>query len=251
VITISVVSHAQNALVNRLVASLSEVESNTSIEILITENTPDEVELKQDRPGTDLKIRRNQGPQGFARNHNAVFAEAQGDYYCILNPDTIWIEPLFERLIALIENGTADVVAPLIVDLEGFPQDSFRDLPSPLELFQRRFLGRKLDPMPFGRDEIVHPEWIAGIFLFMRSELFRQLGGFDERYHLYFEDVDFCCRARLSGSKIAVDTSVKFVHQARRESRRNFRYLVWHLSSAVRFFTSPVYNQIRKMPHGV
>jgi GT2 family glycosyltransferase len=227
------------------------VEAYKTTEILITENTQDVVELRKDIPGINLRIHRNQSPQGFARNINDIFAEAHGAYYCILNPDTIWVEPLFKRLISLIENGTADVVAPLIIDPEGIPQDSFRELPTPLELFRRRFLGQNLRPLPFTRDEIVHPDWIAGTFLLMRSDVYRQLGGFDERYHLYFEDVDFCSRARLMDFKLAVDTSVKLLHQARRESRRNLRYLGWHISSATRFFTSPVYRQIRKMPQNV
>jgi GT2 family glycosyltransferase len=65
----------------------------------------------------------------------------------------------------------------------------------------------------------------------------------DERYRLYFEDVDFCTRARLKGMKLIVDSQAQVRHDARRSSRKSFYYLFLHTQSAVRFFTSPVYRQ--------
>ncbi len=247
-ISVSVVSHAQNALINQMLASLTEFESDLSLEILITENIHDEIALTTEAPGFVIRILRNQSPQGFARNHNIAFREARYDYFCITNPDVQWIEPIFKPLQHLIERREADVVAPSVVDYDGLLEDSFRNLPSPFELFQRRFLHRKGHPLPHVPGEIVHPDWIAGIFMFMRSDVFSRLGGFDDRYYLYFEDVDFCSRARMSGLKIGVDTGVRVVHKAPRRSWRINKYFFWHSLSAARFFTSSVYREVRKLP---
>jgi GT2 family glycosyltransferase len=84
------------------------------------------------------------------------------------------------------------------------------------------------------------------MFWLMEAGVFRELGGMDERYRLYFEDVDFCARARLRGMNILVDTQVRVRHDAQRSSRRNPYYLILHIQSALRFFASPVYRRIRQ-----
>jgi len=83
------------------------------------------------------------------------------------------------------------------------------------------------------------------MFWLMPSDVYRQLGGMDERYRLYFEDVDFCTRARLRGIKVLVDTQVQVRHDAQRSSRREVYYLFLHMQSAMRFFTSSIYRQAR------
>ena len=75
--------------------------------------------------------------------------------------------------------------------------------------------------------------------------IFEKLQGLNQRYHLYYEDVDFCARARLAGCAILVSTRAKVIHQAQRDSHRKLRYLMWHLHSAVKFFTSGSYLRIQ------
>jgi GT2 family glycosyltransferase len=191
----------------------------------------------------------NKKPYGLAKNHNKAFQMATGDYFCVMNPDVFFVEDIFYRLVNQLESGGDELVAPLVVDEQDNLQDSFRDLPTPLGLIRRRLGKHPGVTLPFVLGEIIHPDWIAGIFLLMRTETYRQLGGFDERYHLYFEDVDFCSRARLAGLSIAVDTNCRIVHDARRASKRSPRHFLWHLMSAGRFFTSPVYWQSRSISH--
>ena len=86
------------------------------------------------------------------------------------------------------------------------------------------------------------------MFLLMRRDVFEALGGFDERYHLYFEDVDLGCRARLAGYRLVVRPECRIVHAAQRASRRSLRPLLQHTISAIRFFSSPVYSKVRRLP---
>jgi GT2 family glycosyltransferase len=79
------------------------------------------------------------------------------------------------------------------------------------------------------------PDWIAGMFMLFRSELFREVGGFDERYFLYYEDVDLCFRLRQHGYEVILVPDARAVHFAQRQSHRNLRYLLWHVRSLVRF----------------
>jgi GT2 family glycosyltransferase len=76
------------------------------------------------------------------------------------------------------------------------------------------------------------------MFMLIPAAVFRKIGGFDERYFLYYEDVDLCARMRLGGYDIRLCPNAKVIHEARRQSHRDLRYFRWHLASILRFFFS-------------
>ena len=78
-------------------------------------------------------------------------------------------------------------------------------------------------------------------------EIFGALKGFDERYHFYFEDVEFSTRARLAGYRLLLEPAVSAKHDAHRGSRKNLKYLAWHIRSAFRFFTSKTYKKAKEL----
>ncbi len=246
-VTLSVVSHGDALKIYRLLDSLRMHEPADQLDLIVTDN------FGQDfpEPGTSLwksfTIVRNTHPQGFAQNHNRAFELSTSNYFCILNPDIVFEHEVILRLIELLKSGEADIVAPLIVDSSGVVQDSFRDLPKPIEIIRRRLPGYKHGFASADEKEIIHPDWIAGMFLLLKSDTYQDLGGLNEKYRLYFEDVEFCTRARLAGLNICLDTRLRVRHDAHRASRKNFRFLLWHIQSAVQFFTSPIYKKaIRK-----
>ncbi len=246
-LTISIVSHGDAEKIARLLASLQRHEAQAPrFQLLLTDNLKDDLPDYDPSAWASLCVIRNARPMGFAKNHNRAFERAEGRYFAILNPDLVFEEAVFERLIAHLRERRADLIAPLIVDENGTVQDSFRSLPTPFEILRRRLPGYRFQPMQPGDDGMIRPDWMAGMFWLMEAETFRRLGGMDERYRLYFEDVDFCTRARLMGMRIGVDAQMRVRHEAQRSSRRNFYYLFLHIQSAVRFFTSPLYRQARR-----
>ena len=241
-ITLSVVSHGNAETVIALVESVLQYERFDTVQLIITDNIGEQG-FREKLPQKALFFH-NHTPRGFAHNHNQAFKYAKGEYFCILNPDIIFIEPLFKYLISYIGDGHADIISPLIVDSKNMVQDSFRELPTPTKILARR-LGKKQRVFVTAKE--IFPDWLAGMFLFMRSDTFEQLGGFDERYFLYFEDVDFCTRARLAGFQLLLESALKVQHDAHRGSQRSLRYLLWHLHSAVKFFSSETYRKAKRM----
>ena len=246
-ITISIVSHGDAQKISHLLASLQKHEQNTAsrFQLILTDNLKDNLPDVDPNPWESFHMLRNQHPLGFAENHNRAFELARGTYFAILNPDLIFESPVFEALLSNLQEHNADLIAPKIVDETGTPQDSFRPLPTPIELIQRRMPGHTFRPPLPDADGIIRPDWIAGMFWLLRSETYRQLGGMDKNYRLYFEDVEFCTRARLQGMKLIVDSNLQVQHHAQRSSRVKLYYLVLHLCSAFRFFTSSSYHKIR------
>jgi N-acetylglucosaminyl-diphospho-decaprenol L-rhamnosyltransferase len=84
------------------------------------------------------------------------------------------------------------------------------------------------------------------MFMLFPREIFKEIGGFDERYFLYYEDVDLCARLTLAGYRILLCNTVSAIHDARRSSHKNLRYMRLHLLSIIRFFFSDVYRQLRQ-----
>jgi len=81
----------------------------------------------------------------------------------------------------------------------------------------------------------IEVEWIAGMFMLFRSDAYRALGGFDEGYFLYYEDVDICRRLRRQGQGVLYEPRAEVIHDARRASRCDARLAMHHLRSAFRF----------------
>ena len=201
-------------------------------QIILTRNIP-EAQLVPD----DLRVQviDNATPKGFGANHNAAFAHCQQPLFCPLNPDIEFVKNPFAALVDALSGSGAALAAPLVKCPDGKIEDSIRRFPTLRSLFSKLLGG------PDGR-YVVHeeqgdffPEWVAGMFMLFRSEDFRDLGGFDERFFLYYEDVDICARAWQSGRKVVACPRASAIHDARRDSHRRLRHLRWHLASVARF----------------
>lgn len=187
----------------------------------------------------------NDSPQGFAANHNAAFRRSSGEHFVILNPDIRLLEDPFAALLSILDARRDVICAPTILNTRNEPEDSARFFPSPLGLVKKALakaagIRLKLPAIPM-RDGLLRPDWIAGMFLVIPRHVYAALEGLSDKYFLYYEDVDFCARARLQGIEIVVTPKAVAIHDARRESHRNLRFLSWHFSSALKFFTSRAY----------
>jgi N-acetylglucosaminyl-diphospho-decaprenol L-rhamnosyltransferase len=236
-VTLSIVSHGQGAIVRHLLADLRTVR-DVSFEVLLTVNTPEDLGYVAEAGDLPLRVLHNEVRKGFGANHNAAFRTATGRYFAVVNPDIRVPAPVLRLLIDALESLNAGACAPEVRSSTGNREDSARRFPTPARLFSRVVLRRR-QPDYFWAGEPVVVDWVAGMFIVFRADRFRQVGGFDERYFMYMEDVDICRRLRRLGLPSVVQPAVSVVHDAQRASRRSFRHLSWHLSSALRYFTGP------------
>ena len=235
-ISISVVSHAQANLVGALLQDLAKIAEETPIEVLLTKNLPEKTPDVCFPSNRMIRVIENREVQGFGHNHNAAFAVATGDYFCVLNPDIRLSVNPFPVLLTTLADGLNAIAVPQIVGTEGDIQDSARRFPTLWGLI-KRVSGMEADHMVPGAT--AHPipvDWAAGMFLLMHSTQYAALGGFDQRYFLYCEDVDLSARVWKSGKRVMLCPQATAIHDARRTSHGNFKYLIWHLTSYVRYF---------------
>mgnify|MGYP003520379410 FL=1 len=242
--TVSIISHQQMHLVLPLLRDLNTVHASTPIAVVLTLNLPEELPCAPTEFAYPLQVLHNTQPQGFGANHNQAFKQAQGDFFCVLNPDIRIAHNPFPALLKACADNTMGLVAPCIHNSGGQLEDSARKFPSPWRI-AHRVLTRRRTRDYAAPSTALHPDWVAGMFMLLRTSVYRQMGGFDERYFLYYEDVDLCARIRLAGLDIVQLPLPGVVHDAQRASHRNPKYLRWHVVSMLRFFWSGVFMRLQ------
>ena len=236
-VTISIVSHAQLALIGPLLDQL-DLHCHASIaKVILTINIPerDAPPAKQFR----FPIERidNAAAKGFGANHNQAFARCQTPWFLALNPDIRLAEDVVTPLLALAQSDTG-VMTPRILEPGKTTPEPHRAILTPLEIFSRRRAGYAA-PMS--------PAWIPGLFMLFRSQAFAAVGGFDERFFMYAEDFDICARARLAGWKIVVAPDLSVLHDARRAAHRDAKHFFWFVSSVLKVWRSSAFWRYRAL----
>jgi hypothetical protein len=176
----------------------------------------------------------NTAPKGFGANHNAAFARCRTPFFCVANPDVRLGADPFPALRDALGGARAGVAGPLVRAPDGRIEDSARRYPTAGALLAKLFRDRREPEYATDRGTL-EVDWVAGMFMLFRSESFAAVGGFDERYFLYYEDADICRRLRGAGRSVLYVPGAEVVHDARRASRRNPRLALHHAASAWRF----------------
>lgn len=192
-----------------------------------------------------VEVITNPEPKGFGANHNAAFVHHQKDsaFFCVVNPDICINQNPFPALIACLENPDIGLAAPVVIDSNGVIEDSARIFPTPFKILCKVF-GKCRGADYFIKSEPIYPDWVGGMFMMFSRNMFEKLNGFNERFFLYYEDVDLCARLRLLGYEVVLCPAAKVIHNAQRSSHRNLKYMKWHLASMLRFFCSKVFLRI-------
>jgi GT2 family glycosyltransferase len=227
-------------LVQKLLEDIGKHCVSDRIELILTLNLKTEAVPDLRHLQFPVHVVRNTRPLGFGGNHNQAFARAKGAYFCVLNPDIRLDANPFPSLVQALAAPHVGVAAPLVVGVDGTQEDSARRFPTPLAIV-RRLLTGKHAAVYVAKGAAYQPDWVGGMFMLLPQSVFRQLRGFDERYFLYYEDVDLCGRLRLQGWSTVLSPVARVTHDAQHSSHRSLRYMRWHLSSMLRFFTSSTF----------
>lgn len=232
-VTLSIVSHGQSGLILQLLQDIRNW-SGAKFQIIVTHNIPEDSSYLSFFGDLGIYLIINDVPKGFGANHNAAFAKAKGDFFIVLNPDiranNLDLSPLVEAL----KSQGIGACAPVVFSAEGKVEDSARRYPTLLRFFKRAFFGMRAADYVFS-SKLTRVDWLAGMFVAFRSEVFKSVGCFDERYYMYLEDADLCRRIAQHGLDIVVVQECSVIHNARRASRTNLRHIRWHYRSAFRF----------------
>jgi len=185
--------------------SIEEAASGISFEVIVVDNASSDGSLAlagKEFPRT--KFIRNAENEGFGRANNRAARESRGEFLLFLNTDVILrpgtLEPLLEEMRVHPSTGIA---APALVGAGGRSQVSFGGRVTFFtELLRKMFLNRMIARRLRKDRRRREVRWLSGAFLLARRSAFLESGGFDERFFLYFEDIDLCLRILAGGWKV-------------------------------------------------
>jgi N-acetylglucosaminyl-diphospho-decaprenol L-rhamnosyltransferase len=197
-------------------------------------------------PETEARLIVNERSLGFAANVNRGVAETTAPFVVVANPDT---EAGPDAVATLREfaaaHPRAGVVGPRLVFPDGRVNSSRRRWPTVKGTLVRRTPLRRVlgwtQHAHYGLDEQptapVPADWLLGAFLLLRREMLVELGGFDERFRLYGEDIDLAYRAAKAGWErwYVPAAVVRHAHAAVTDRRLLTRRTLWHWAGILRF----------------
>lgn len=253
---VSVVSHGHGPQVRRLLERIARLAAPACApdaselvvpqRVILTLNVPEPAlapSLRGRAWPFALEITENTVPQGFGVNHNRAFAlDAKlgaSAFFAVLNPDVDWQRgnPFSALRQALLADPGAGLAYPVQTDAQGRLQDFERLVPTPARLLRRyRPGGQRHEVRPNAPNAPNAPEWVNAAFLLLPRAAYAAIGGFDEGYHMYCEDVDLCLRLQRAGWRMARADDAVVVHEASRASHHDLQHLAWHLASLCRLW---------------
>ncbi|MDP3920808.1 MAG: glycosyltransferase family 2 protein [Candidatus Omnitrophota bacterium] len=205
--------------------------SNDDIEAVISDRYP---EVRFIESGDNL---------GFTRGNNLGIHNSHGEYVVLLNTDTELIDRSFDAMITYMESHTeVGILGPRHVDGQGNFQLSFGHFPTFFSEIVRKLAHYRLQINDLRiRDYFEEKysgssvlDWVSGSCLMIRRDVLHDIGLLDERYFMYFEDIDLCTRARRRGWYVHYFPQTSIVHYGGQSVKRNLlaALIAYRLSQA-------------------
>lgn len=196
--------------------SVSAAISNIDAEIIVVDNHSDDDSCSMVRElFPEVKLIENLDNLGFSKGNNVGVAQAKGEYLCVLNPDTVVAEDTFERLLAFAETKTQlGVVGCKLINGAGlFLPESKRNIPY-VKASMKKMLGNPSEyyAMHLEANEVGKVDILVGAFMFLKRQVYNEVGGFDEDYFMYGEDIDLSYRILKAGYNNYYLGSLKAIH---------------------------------------
>ena len=244
-VSVSIVTYNSADVIERLLESLFLQTKGTELAVFVVDNGSVD--------GTAALVREQfpqvtvieQDNRGFGGGHNAVLSQLRSEYHAMINPDITLNEDVLSELAAYMDGDpTVAITCPLIKNEDGTVQDVPRKNPNfryvlsgKLQKYSRYFRKKRIEYTMSDADTSapIDVEFCTGCFLFIRTDVFKTLGGFDERFFLYCEDADLTRRARRFGKATCMPQAVA-THAWERASYHNPKLFRIHLKSLWLYF---------------
>jgi len=193
------VRHFLELCIKSVQAAIQTIDS----EIIVVDNASADKSCEMVRTTfPEVVLIANEENVGFSKANNQGVAIAKGTYVCILNPDTFVTEDTFKTLLDFA-NKTPKVgaVGTRLIDGTGrFLPESKRNLPTPKVAFQKIFgSGASYYVNDLAQTEIGAVTVLVGAFMFLKRDVYQEVGGFDEQYFMYGEDIDLSYTIEKAG----------------------------------------------------
>jgi N-acetylglucosaminyl-diphospho-decaprenol L-rhamnosyltransferase len=244
---IGVIYTHERGLMPRLLASMAASGRGLRMRLILVDNASAEGVAPWCGYLPETRVLRNTQRVGYAANLNRVLEASTSRYILLMNTD-MYFDPQKQCLRRMVDFLDAQlqcgVAGCRLLRADGSDAHAARRFQTPELILARRCgLGRWMRPTidrhfyaEHRPDETWQCDWLSGCFLMVRRTAVEMVGGFDERYVKYFEDVDFCLRMARAGWQVMHHGAASCCHLEQRASKNPFSADAWtHLRAYVRF----------------
>ena len=216
---------------------LLSIQKNITIsyEVIIVNNDRDLLESFSDI--NNLSVLEHGGNNGFANACNVGASNAKGDILFFLNPDTEILTGDILQIITKLKDNTVGAVAPKLITKKNLPQPWSAGYEITLWDIIKNNLGLPKSKVLWNVTEKSEADWISGAAMAISKKTFFACGGFDEKFFMYFEDVDLCKRLRNKNLKIFIVPDFKIMHIGGQSKQNNQQQKEQYYKSQDYYFT--------------
>lgn len=228
-LTIQIVNYNSRGNLDVCLRSIKEnICGDKDIQIVVVNN--DKEPLANSINGIKPEIIEKNENIGFGKAHNLGIQAAKGEYVLFLNPDAKLLRDTVGKLVeALQADEKIGIIGPVHIGERGIAEEEcFGKKKTPLSTIGAKIIRAKNKALS---GDIFETDWVSGGAMMTRRCLFSEVGGFDENYFMYFEDVDFCLRIKKRGWKVAVHSGAKIFHKSGQSFSDNKRKKKYYYDS--------------------
>ncbi|MFI0491315.1 glycosyltransferase family 2 protein [Flavobacterium sp.] len=231
-VSIVIVNYKSWDALTECLEALTTIYSNRfSFETIVVDNHSNDGKLETfQNLFPSINFIKNSGNNGFANGCNTGANLAKGEYLLFLNPDTVAGEnAIYELLNSAKTNPDFGIVTCTQLNEKGKAYKEVRFFPSLKNLFgtfraiNKLFTKSKIKQDFNPEKTIIFPDWATGAVIFMSVAWYKKINGWNEKYWLYFEDVDICKRVANQGGKVALLRKSTILHKHGGASRINIK----------------------------
>ncbi len=244
-VSMSVVTYNSEKHIGELLDSIAAHVRGVAYHLYVIDNgsTDRTIEIVKSRDDGHITLMENKENVGFGRGHNLILDRIRSQYHACINPDIFIKDDVIGALSAYLDaHQEIGLVTPKVLYPNGELQILPKRNPKVLYLLSRKcrigalkkyreaFEMREKDP-----DTAFDIEFCTGCFLFVRTDLLKKVGGFDERFFLYFEDADLGRKIRRY-ARTQYNPAFVVYHYWQRASDKKIRFFLIQLSSMRKYF---------------
>lgn len=248
-VAISIVTYNSKHIFTVLDQLKKEFDQDEQFRFIIFDNNSSKEykeQLKKYEDFADITFYHENNGFGYGHNHNLLHADEE--YFLIFNPDIILVKQDLLNMITQLDNDqTISMLVPKIIYEDGSTQHLIRNRVTVFDyalrfipfkfikkMFNKRLASYECRDLPDNKNVDVRIG--SGCFMLIRSDAFKEISGFDDRYFMYFEDYDLCLELGKRNKRIVYTPFSKIVHYYERGAHKNSKLFKIFLKSMYKFF---------------
>jgi N-acetylglucosaminyl-diphospho-decaprenol L-rhamnosyltransferase len=246
-LAVVIVNYDTGDYLSRCLASLARCRGNVALDVLVIDNASHD---GSHRAAVEANpwVRLIENPENvfLSPAWNQGIRETRAPWVLLLNPDTEWFAGTLEEYLAEASaHPDAGIVGPMVRNPDGTVYASGRTFPSVLDAVGHAFLGTVRPSNPFtrryrmdgwDRSSPRRVDWVSGCCMLLPREALQAVGGLDETFPLYGEELDLATRLRDAGRSVWFTPAVEIVHEIGVSTGRSRRMLMMHSDSVFRYY---------------